>query len=339
MTVSSMAVGMSRRRFIECAAIAAGLVGLPALTRADAATLDRLTVWGMPASPSVVLARAVASGALAPLVGDARFEVWRTADQMRAGVVSGDMALFAAPTYAAANLFNRGAGVRLVNVLTWGLLYVFAGQGVRLDSVEDLRGKTLLVGAKNDAPDLLTRFVLKSAGLDPDRDVTLSYVGTSAEAVPLLLAGKADAAVLPEPAASAAEIKAKQAGVSVARSLDVTELYATKSGRPAGIPQAGLAVTERFLDAHPDVVAALHAASVAAAGWVAEEPKAAAALIAGSLKLPAPIVEASLPRFRLNVASALDAKTDLEAYFGALMTLSPDIVAGHLPDAAFYWGS
>lgn len=338
MTASSMPSGMSRRRFLEGAAVAAGLAALPVWSSAKATVLDRLTVWGMPASPSVVLARAVASGALTPLVGEARFDVWRTADQMRAGVVSGDIALFATPTYAAANLFNRGAGVRLVNVLTWGLLYVFAGQGVRLERVDDLKGKALLVGAKNDAPDLLTRFVLRSAGLDPERDVTLSYVGTSAEAVPLLLAGKADAAVLPEPAASAAEIKAKQAGVSVTRALDVTELYAAHSGRPAGIPQAGLAVTERFLDAHPEIVAALHAASVEAAGWVGDHPKEAADLIADPLKLPAPIVEASLPRFRLKVASAREAQADLEAYFEALMTLSPDIVAGHLPEAAFYWG-
>lgn len=330
-----MPAGVSRRHFLECLTAAAGLAALPAW----AATLDRLTIWGMPASPSVVLARAVASGTLSPLVGAARFDVWRTADQMRAGVVSGDMSLFAAPSYAAANLFNRGAGVRLVNVLTWGLLYVFAGQGVRLEKIEDLKGKTLLVGAKNDAPDLLTRFVLKSAGLDPERDVTLSYVGTSAEAVPLLLAGKADAAVLPEPAASAAEIKAKQAGVAITRALDVTELYAARSGRPSGIPQAGLAVTEAFLDAHPDIVSAMHAACVEAASWVAENPKAAAELISDPLKLPAPIVEASLPRFRLKVASALEAKADLEAYFQALMTLSPDIVAGRLPEPNFYWGS
>lgn len=335
MTTSSMLAGLNRRRFLECLTAAAGLGMLPA----RAAALDRLTVWGMPASPSVVLARAVASGSLASLVGEARFDVWRTADQMRAGVVSGDISLFATPSYAAANLFNRGAGVHLVNVLTWGLLYIFAGQGVHLESIEDLKGKTLLVGAKNDAPDLLTRFVLRSAGLDPERDVTLSYVGTSAEAVPLLLAGKADAAVLPEPAASAAEIKAKQASISVTRALDVTELYAAHNGRPAGIPQAGLAVTETFLNAHPDVVAALHAASVEATGWVGENPKAAVALIADPLKLPAPIVEASLPRFRLRVASALEAKADLEAYFEALMTLSPDIVAARLPEPAFYWGS
>lgn len=335
MTTSFLHAGLSRRHFLECLAAATSLVALPA--RAE--SLDRLTVWGMPASPSVVLARAVASGALASLVENAKFDVWRTADQMRAGVVSGDIALFASPTYAAANLFNRGAGVHLVNVLTWGLLYIFAGQGVRLEKLEDLKGKTLLVGAKNDAPDLLTRYVLRSAGVDPEKDLKLSYVGTSAEAVPLLLAGKADAAVLPEPAASAAEIKAKQAGVAVTRALDVTELYDAQSGRRSGVPQAGLAVTEKFLTAHPEIVAALHAASLEAAGWVGQNSQAAAALIADPLKLPAPIVEASLPRFRLKVASAMDARADLEAYFQALMTLSPDIVAGRLPEAAFYWGS
>lgn len=326
---------LSRRRLLEAMAGLAGLAVLPA----RAAALDRLTVWGMPASPSVVLARAVASGALGSLVGEAHFDIWRTPDQMRAGVVSGDFQLFAAPSYTAANLRNRGAGVRLVNVLTWGLLYVFAGPGVAIKEIADLRGKHLLLGAKNDAPDLVTRLVLRWAGLDPDKDLTLTYAGTSAEVVPLFLAGKADAAILPEPAASAAEIKAKQAGIAITRAVDVTDVYAAHTGQSAGIPQAGLAVTDRFLDAHPDVVAALHAASVEAAGWVAAEPDAAAGLIADGLKLPAPIIKASLPRFRLKVASAAEARADLETYFTNLMTLSPDIVAGRLPEPDFYWSA
>lgn len=328
---------VSRRMILGGLGGAAGLALMWRSTAVLAAGLDKLTVWGMPASPSVVLARAVASGALSGLVAAPGFDIWRTADQMRAGVVSGDIELFAAPTYAAANLFNRGAGVRLVNVLTWGLLYVFAGPGVTIASIADLKGKTLLVGSKNDAPDLVTRLVLRWSGLDPDKDVTLIYAGTSAEVVPLFLAGKADAAILPEPAASAAEIKAKQAGVGIRRAIDVTDVYATHTGRPAGIPQAGLAVTERFLAAHPDVVATLHGASVEAADWVSDNPAAAGALIADQLKLPAPVVAASLPRFRLKVASAAEAKADLEGYFDDLMTLSPDIVAGHKPKAAFYW--
>jgi NitT/TauT family transport system substrate-binding protein len=302
-----------------------------------ASTLDRLTVWGMPATPSVVLARAVASGALASFAAT-DFKVWKTDDQMRAGVVSGDIKLFGTTSYTAANLYNRGGGVHLVNVLTWGLLYVMTARGAAVGRVEDLAGKTVLLAAKNDAPDLLTRLVLRWAGLDPDKDVTLSYVGTSAEAVPLFLAGKADIAVLPEPAATTAEIRAAKDGVDVRRALDITEIYSTHTGRHAGIPQAGLAVTAAFLDEHADLVAALHAASVEAGVWVAANPAAAGALGAEALGLPAPVIEKSLPRFRLAVRSAAEARSDLELYFDTLMSMSPDIVGGHRPDAAFYWG-
>lgn len=295
------------------------------------------TIWGMPASPSVVLARAAAI--LDPSAsGPADFKVWRTDDQMRAGVVSGSMDLFAAPSYAVANLRSKGAGVRLVNVLTWGLLSVMTARGAEIVRPEDLAGKTVLVAFKNDAPDLLFRLILKWAGLDPDRDVTLSYAGTSAEVVPLFLAGKADIAVLPEPAASAAEIKARKAGIEVRRALDVTDLYNAHTGRTAGIPQAGLAVTDAFLDAHGDVVAALEAACVTAGAWVRDNPKQAGALGAEALGLPAPIVEASLPRFRLAVTSAADAHSDLELYFDNLMSLNPGVVGGKLPEDAYYWG-
>ena len=305
---------------------------------ARAAGLDRLTVWGMPASPSVVLARAVAAGALDGFAASAGFDVWKTADQMRAGVVSGAMQLFAAPTYTAANLANRGAGVRLVNVLTWGLLYVLTARGAAVGRIEDLAGKTVLLAAKNDAPDLLTRLVLRWAGLDPDKDVTLTYAGTSAEAVPLFLTGRADIAILPEPAATAAEFRARKDGIDLVRALDITEVYGAHTGRGPAIPQAGLAVTDAFLAAHPDAVAAFAAACVEAGAWVDGHPREAGELGAASLGLPAPIIEKSLPRFRLNVRSAAAARADLELYFQNLMSLSPDFVGGRLPDAGFYWG-
>lgn len=328
-------------RSIDRRAVVAGLMSaaaglaLPAPARAGA----KLTIWGMPASPSVILARAAMAPALAESAGSAEFKLWRTADQMRAGVVSGSMELFAAPTYAAANLRNRGAGVRLVNVLTWGLLYVMTARSVSLSRIDDLAGKTVLLAFKNDAPDLITRLVLRWAGIDPDKDVNLVYVGSSAEVVPLFLAGKADIAMLPEPAATAAEIKARTSGVAIRRALDVTDLYNAHTGRDGGIPQAGLAVTDAFLAAHPDLVALVEDACVEAGAWIVANPRAAGILGASALGLPAPIVEKSLPRFRPDVRSAAEARADLELYFDNLMTLSPGIVGGRLPDDDFYWGA
>jgi NitT/TauT family transport system substrate-binding protein len=323
---------LSRRA--ACASIAGlCLSGRPA----GAAPLENLTVSGMPSIPSVVLAHMVEHGGLAAAVRTPVFEIWRHADQMRTGVLSGKMTVFGAPSYAAANLFNRGVPLRQVNILTWGLVYVLSrDDGVR--RLEDLAGKHVIVPLRNDAPDLIFRLVLRRAGMDPDKDIRLQYVGAATEAVQLLLAGRADCALASEPAGTAAEMRAAAAGVAVHRAVDLTEAYAAATGRPARIPQAGLVVTEDFVQAHPEVVTALHAGCVASARWVLAHPQEAGRLGAAHLSLAADIVERALPRFRLAVTSAAEARADLEGYFTDLMDMSPNIVGGKLPAARFYWG-
>jgi NitT/TauT family transport system substrate-binding protein len=326
--------GPTRRSFLATPLIAtAGLALSGWRGRAIAASTERVTVYGMPATPSVVLARAVAT---LPADLGITFDIYRTADQVRSGLVSGAVNLVALPTYSAANLANRGAGLGLVNVLTWGLLYGVA-RDPAITRIEDLVGKTVLVAQRHDAPDLLLRLALRGAGLNPDRDVNLSYAATSAELVPLFLSGRGDVAILPEPAASTALIKGRQAGQMLTRALDITAIRGQQTGTAPRIPQAGLCVSERLRAARPDLITALAAACHDAARWIAAEPAEAAKLGAEWLGLPAPIVAASLPEFRLDVVDAGAARPDLERYFTDLMSLSPDIIGGRLPDPAFYW--
>lgn len=325
--------GAPRHHFAPSRRAVLALPFLALAGRAAAAAPERTLVHGMPATPSVVLARAVAT---LPADLGFGFDVYRTVDQVRAGLVSGGVRLVALPTYSAANLANRGAGLHLVNVLTWGLLYGLV-RDPAITRIEHLAGRTVLLAARHDAPDLIVRLALTSAGLDPDRDVTLIYSATSAEIVPLFLAGRGDVAILPEPAASMALAKARQAGQPLTRALDITAIRAGQTGAGARIPQAGLCVAADFLAAHPDAVTALAAACRDAGRWTADNPGAAADLGASILGLPAPIVAASLPHVRLDVVDAASAQTDLERYFRDLMRLSPDIVGGRLPDPAFYW--
>ena len=329
---------LSRRSFLAGlgAAGAAGLIPGQGLLAAGPLA-DPLTIWGIPASPSAVFARAVASGALDAIAPNTNFDIWKSTDQMRAGIATGDFKLFATSTYAAANFYNRGAGTRMVNVVTWGVLYVMA-RDESITRIEDLAGKTILNSNKNEAPDLLFRLVLKWAGLDPDKDVNIEYVGSPAEEVPLFLNGRADVAVMHEPASTAALLKAKQQGVPLFRAFDVTEVYGQYTGRGPRIPQVGLAVNEAFLDEHEDVVRAAHEACVAAGEWVLTNPDEAGALAAQTLPLPAPVIAKSLPFVHLDVQSAKDSQEDIEVYFDHLMSLDPGIVGGKKPDSAFYWG-
>lgn len=309
---------------------------LPGLAR-PALAAEPLTLWGIPASPSAVFAHAASLPAFQAASPGAQFEVWKSTDQLRAGIASGQFEIFASSTYAASSFYNRGAGTRMLNVVTWGVLYVIT-RDESITSLADLAGKTVLLSNKHEAPDLLFRMVLGWAGLNPEKDVTLDYVGTPGEAVPLFLSGRGDVAVLHEPAATVALAQAAKAGVKIFRAIDVTEAYGAHTGRGARIPQVGLAVSEAFLQAQPDVVAAAHAACVEAGAWVLAHPDEAGAETSAALGLPAPIIGKSLPFVHLEVQSAREAQADIELYFENLMALDPGVVGGKLPGADFYWG-
>jgi NitT/TauT family transport system substrate-binding protein len=328
-------------RRAACAGLAA--LGGRALLPSPAAAappnlLDSLTIHGMPSIPSVVLAHMVQDPVLATLVRTPVLAIYRNADQMRTGVLAGSMKVFGTPSYSAANMFNREVPIRQINILTWGLVYVMS-RDPAIRRIEDLAGRHVLVPSRNDAPDLIFRLVLRRLGMNPDQDLRLQYVGTPTEAAQLFLAGQADCALTPEPAGTAVEMRAFQAGIAVTRAIDLTDAYAAATGRPARISQAGLGVTEDFVQAHPEVVAAIHAGCVASARWVLDHPAEAGRLGATHLGLAAEIVERSIPRFRLAVASAAEARADMEHYFADLMEMSPGIVGGKLPEPRFYWGT
>ncbi|SDF03858.1 ABC transporter substrate-binding protein [Rhodospira trueperi] len=333
---------LDRRAFLSLSAAGAATVGgglwagLP--TAARAAEGSRVSIHGMPAAPSVVLAHAVESGALDGLVDDVDFGIWKTPDQMRAGAISGAMEIFATPSYACANLHNRGVPVRMLNIMTWGLLYLVTTDE-SITRPEDLAGRKLVLAFKDDAPDLIFRLVTTNAGMNPREDIDITYAGTPMEVVQLLLAGRTDIAVVPEPAATAAILRGRQAGKTVHRALDLTRELGRQTGRPPRIAQAGLGVQEDLVQRRPEVVQAFHDACVRGGEWANNNPASAGRLGEAYLGVKAPIIEKSIPHFRVDVTPSGEAREDIEFYLNSLMSLNPDIVAGRLPDDGYYWSA
>src|SRR5690606_33801372 len=120
----------------------------PALLKAQ----EPLVFWGPGATPSIVIAQAIAGGGLDAIAPGATFRAWKTPDELRAGLASGAIAASVVPSYVAANFYNRGLGLRLLNINTTGLLYVLsADEG--LTDIAGLRGKKVGVPFRNDMPD------------------------------------------------------------------------------------------------------------------------------------------------------------------------------------------
>lgn len=313
----------------------AALVAAPGLVRAAGTRLPELVLWGPPAGPSITLAHAVASGKLSGIAEKTSLRVWRNPDEMRAGLTSGTMQVTVMPTTTAANLHTRGLGIHLVNVMTDGLLHIVSADA-GLDSLPALRGKTLAVPFRNDTSDIVLGRLLGHHGLAAGADITIETSGTPTEAVQLLLAGRVDAALVPEPAATAAIVRGAQADKSIRRVIDIQRAWGEMTGLPPALPQAGLAVTAAFRAGHEALVDALHTALGEAAAAVRADPERAAGDAAPALELPAPVIARSVPFSNLVARRASEARPSLEAMFATVAEANPAIIGGRLPDPAFY---
>lgn len=322
---------LSRRTVLAGSAGVALNLAAPAILRA--APVARLALYGPPASPTITLAHAVSSGALAGLARDVSLTVWRNPDELRAGLTSGQIDLSIVPVQAAANLYNRGMGLRLVNVMTDGLINIVAAAG-SADALADLKGRRIAVHFVNDTPDLILRALLRKQGLSDSVEVVAT--GSPDESAQLLLAGQIEFALLSEPFSTVAILRGKQAGRDLARVIDIQNEWGRQTGSGAIVPQAGLAVTRGFSESSANLIAPLHELLIQATDAVIANPAAAAAGASGPLELPAPVLAASIPHSALVARPAGSVRAEIEAMLSLMAESNAAIIGGRLPDDGFY---
>ncbi|WP_373416380.1 ABC transporter substrate-binding protein [Pseudomonas sp. ABC1] len=304
---------------------------------------ERLVLAGPPAPVSYALLHMLESGALSDLARDVSFVQWSNPDQLRALVVQGQADFIAVPTNVAANLYNRGADIRLLNVSTWGALWIVSRNPGPL-TLADFRGEEIAIPFRADMPDIVFGTLAERQGLDPLKDFRLRYTATPMDALQLLLMRRVDHALLTEPAVSMVLRKTGSFPVSLVapelfRSVDMQAQWGQLLGGPARIPQAGLAVLGKNRD-DARLVERLETAYAHSNAWCNEHPQSCGELVARHIKLlDAVAVADSLQTLPRHHASAAQAREELESFFRILLQRQPQTLGGKLPDAAFYGGA
>ena len=299
-----------------------------------AAPAPGLEILGAPNASSIIVVRLLDSGGLAEASPGATFRLWRDADELRAGLVSGRSRLITTPSHVPANLINRGLPMRLLAIISMGHLSVVTSDE-SIAQFSDLRGKPMLGFFRHDMPDLVFRVLARKEGIEPDRDLQMTYVQTPMEAAQLLVAGRADTAILHEPSATAAIMMAQHQGRTLRRAISLQQVWGVHFGRPR-IPMAGVALHQGLIDDSPEVLAALRAGLVPARDWVLANRAEAAKLAERTMAIRPPVFERSLDHFHIDVVSAQAMRPELEIFYRALLELSPDTLGGKLPPDDFY---
>jgi len=307
---------------------------------AEPPSRERLVLAGPPAAVSFALVHMAESGALADVAARVEFKVWANPDQLRALAMEGGADFMAMPTNVAANLYNRGVPLRLMNVSVWGMLWVVS-RNPELKTLADFRGQEIAVPFRADMPDIVFGFLAEKSGLDPRRDFKIRYSATPMDAMQLLVMRRVDHALLAEPVVSMALRKTQSFPLSVVapelhRSVNLQEEWGRLLNTEARIPQAGMAVMgEARHDAA--LAARLEQAYAESNRWCLENAQACAEMVARHIKMLEPDAVADsiavLPR---HYATAARAREELEAFFNLLLERQPATVGNRLPDSDFY---
>lgn len=115
-------------------------------------------------------------------------------------VVSGDAfaVIGGVDSNALANRGNADPIVGIVNCVNRANVYLFARKGLAPASDSDgdmaafLSGKRIVAGRFGGSPNLLTRYLVKQVGLDPDKDVTLVENADASTVTAMLQHGQGD---------------------------------------------------------------------------------------------------------------------------------------------------
>ncbi len=109
--------------------------------------------------------------------------MYGTADEITAGIANKTIDIANVPCNLASVLYNKTeGGIKLLDINTLGVLYVVE-TGESIQSVEDLKGKTIYSTGKGTTPEFALNYILRENGIDPGRptDVTIEYKSEATE--------------------------------------------------------------------------------------------------------------------------------------------------------------
>ncbi len=301
----------------------------------------KLVVAGPFASVSHPIMHMMKNNALKDLGLKIEFKLWKNPDELRALVLNGDVKFIATPTNVAANLFNKGIDIKMLNVSVWGILGMVS-RDPNLKTLKDFKGKEIAVPFREDMPDIVLKELIKKSGLTPKKDFKFNYVSSPIDAMQMLILRQVDHALLAEPAISIALRKTgsfplKLVAPDLYRSVDLQKEWGRLFKTEEKVPQAGISflgetkgneeLIKRFMDEYNKSL-----------DWYKNNPKKAAKLVVKTL----PMLEEdgladSIKHVNLQSINAKDAKGDLNFFFEILKQSNPKLIGGDLPEEKLYF--
>ena len=155
------------------------------------------------------------------------------------------------PGNLASVLYQKTKGnVQVFAINTLGVLYI-VDNGNPVSSVADLKGRSIAASGMGSTPQYVLNYILQQNGLDPEKDVDVTWCDDHSMALQMLMKDNSLLAMLPQPFVTVAQTKADTIHVD----LDLTEEWnrtQEKAQNPSQHVMGVAIVNKSFAEKNPD---------------------------------------------------------------------------------------
>lgn len=262
-----------------------------------------------------------------------RFTVAGAADEITAALIKGDIQIAAVPCNLAATLYNKSGGkIAVAAINNLGVLYIVEN-GNTIQTLDDLKGRTVYSTGQGTTPEYTLRYLLTSAGIDPDSDVNIVYLSEASEVAARLAASSEGAvAMLPQPYVTTVMMKNE----SVRIAIDVTGEWELRN-EDSTVVTGVIVVNRDFLEKNRANVDAFLAEFEASASFAQNNVDETATILESFDIFPAAIGRTAIPYCNIRCITGAAMKTAMESYLKVLFDQNPRAVGGKMPEEDFYY--
>ncbi len=255
------------------------------------------------------------------------------ADEITAGILKGDYPIATVPCNLASVLYTRSnGGIKVAGINTLGVLYIVE-TGDAIQSIEDLKGKTIYSTGKATTPEYTLNYLLRSHGIDPNKDVTIEYKSEATEVAAILSEAENAVAMLPQPYVTTVMMSNDKVRIA----LDVTKEWEEVSENDSTVITGVVVVNTAFLEENKDVVDAFLAEYQTSVAYANEEVEATSELIEKYGIIKKPVAMQAVPYCNIVMIQGDEMKTKMNGYLQVLFDQEPNSVGGSMPDDNFYY--
>lgn len=266
------------------------------------------------------------------LMNDYTFQLAGSADEVTPLLIKGELDMACVPANLAAVLNSKTEGkVQVLAINTLGVIYIVDTDG-SVQSVEDLKGKTVVAAGQGSTPEYGLRYILSQNGIDADKDLDIQWKSEHAECVAALKTGAASVAMLPQPFVTVAGNQIE--GLNIA--LDLTEEW-DKLDNGSSMITGVIVARKDAVAANPNAVEAFLEEYAASVEFVNSHVDEAAAIIGGLDIVAEPVAKKAIPYCNIVCITGSEMQTKLSGYYQALFDQNPASVGGKVPEGDFFY--